>query len=408
MIPLMPKGVEHLVGIMAVALLALAPAVDARDNLMREVKFERGMGGLAVDGDHKSGMQIVSDRSCRGGKCARANRPRGKSRVELKDPTFAPLHKVVWYGWSLRVAQDTTKKRLIVSQIHHHQTHNRDKQWSKTGSFIIRRDQGQFKLKHGYQIRPRVRRDASKTLGKAEMGKWYDFVVQAKWTWRGDGFVKIWLDGKLVYDHKGSSYFDYGPRTTGPRWKAGAYGERAQAMVYVDEYRVGNDKATYADVDPAGKKPEPPKPLPELLVQDITWGETGTNHVHVQTQTPDLGADPLMQQREPKKGAVTFHSAETGEELTIHRQAPAEAPRAEGWIFYLDKPHPTDPIRMVAEPGWITGAPAIDQIVPRAEPGPEPLPVLELAPGQTATCNRPAVVLGQTDGKYLIECGRES
>jgi hypothetical protein len=274
----------------------LMSTAEARDNLMREVTFDHGMGGLAVDGDHKQGMQIVSDISCHGKKSARANRPKGKSRVELKDPAFAPLHKVVWYGWSLKVAKDATKKRLIVSQIHHYQTHNRENQWSKTGSFIIRRDQGQFKLKHGYQVRPRVRRDASKTLGKAEMGKCYDFVVQAKWTWRNDGFVKIWLDGKLVHDHKGPSYFDYGPRTTGPRWKAGAYGEREQAMVYVDEYRMGNAEASYADVDPAGEKPKPVKPPSKLRVETIAWGETGTNHVHVQTQTVDPTADPQMHQ----------------------------------------------------------------------------------------------------------------
>jgi hypothetical protein len=36
----------------------------------------------------------------------------------------------------------------------------------------------------------------------------------------------------------------------------------------------------------------------------------------------------------------------------------------------LDKPHPVDALRIKADAGWITGAPAIEEIVPRAEPEP--------------------------------------
>tara|TARA_B100000686_G_scaffold8870_1_gene8935 strand:- start:1039 stop:1959 length:921 start_codon:yes stop_codon:yes gene_type:complete len=35
------------------------------------------------------------------------------------------------------------------------------------------------------------------------LGKWKDVVVNAKWTHKKDGFFKIWINGKLSYEHKG-------------------------------------------------------------------------------------------------------------------------------------------------------------------------------------------------------------
>jgi hypothetical protein len=43
-----------------------------------------------------------------------------------------------------------------------------------------------------------------KLLDISEMnGKWNDILVNAKWTHKDDGFFKIWINGKLVFHHKG-------------------------------------------------------------------------------------------------------------------------------------------------------------------------------------------------------------
>jgi Polysaccharide lyase len=226
----------------------------ASSNLTRDVGFENGLNGLKIDGEYDPGLTITSSVSRSGGKSVKVQRPSGTNRVELSDSHSgrAPLHKTVWYGWSLRVDKNDNSGRLIVSQIHHHQGSNRDNQWSQTANFIVRHQDGKFSLKHGYQSNhPRhTRKDNYRELGEGKLGKWYDFVVQVKWTWRSDGFIKMWKDGKLVYEHHGSTYFDYGSKTQGPYWKAGAYTETRPALVYVDEYRMGNSSATYKDVAP--------------------------------------------------------------------------------------------------------------------------------------------------------------
>lgn len=373
--------------LLALATLLMFGTAHARSNLMREATFENGWAGLNKDTNTLSSVNITSSTSRRGGKSVFANRPRGTNRSEVHDRIKgrAPLHKEVWYGWSLRVdANNNGNKRLIVSQIHHHQGDNKKNQWSRTASLVVRHDSGKrkFTLKHGYQSSPRKRKDNYRDLCTANYGKWHDFVVQAKWTWRSDGYLRIWCDGRLVYEKKGSTYFDYGSKTKGPYWKAGAYTDKQPAKVYVDEYRMGNAKATYADVDPAGRDgPEPPpappepEPLPELRVVALTWGKTGDNHVGIELTTVDPDADPQLDKRAYKPGSVRFYTIDSSgvKELTIHRQDVSASGRPQGWTIFLDKPVPQEAIRIMAEAGWLTGAPAIDTTIPRwEEPAPEP------------------------------------
>lgn len=390
---------------LAFAILFVMGTAQARSNLTREVTFEsgnadNGWSGTNKDTDTMSSLSLSSP-SRRGKRSMKADRRQGTNRSEVSDRIKGrpPLHKEVWYGWSLRVDKNTNSngnRRLIVSQLHHHQAENRPNQWSQTGSFIIRHDASTntFTLKHGYQSSPKKRKDNYVTLGKTKYKQWYDFVVHAKWTWRNDGFLKIWMDGKLVYQKKGSTYFDYGSKTKGPYFKAGAYTDKRPALVYVDEYRMGNANARYADVDPAGKdEPEPPPPpppppdpdpLPELRVTGITWGKAGDNYVGIELEPVDPDADPQLGKRTYKPGSVTFFTVDSSgvKQLTIHRQDQTDEGKPVGWTFYLDKPVPQEPIRVVAEKDWIEGAPSIDILIPRwEEPGTEPATTMDAVIG---------------------------
>ena len=44
-------------------------------------------------------------------------------------------------------------------------------------------------------------------LGPLERNKWYDFVYHVHWTWRGDGFMEVWLNGRKVLDHQGPTLY---------------------------------------------------------------------------------------------------------------------------------------------------------------------------------------------------------
>jgi hypothetical protein len=91
------------------------------------------------------------------------------------------------------------------------------------------------------------------------VGKWIDFVINVKWSYNDDGFLKVWKDGVLTIDKSGGNCFndDYGPYM-----KFGIYGDlnAGQIMtVYYDELRLGDGNSSYAEVAPRGSvKPLPP------------------------------------------------------------------------------------------------------------------------------------------------------
>lgn len=84
--------------------------------------------------------------------------------------------------------------------------------------------------------------------------QWNDIVIHIKWSANTDGFVQVWLNGKLTTDVKNiiTGY------ATGNYMKLGLYEwpwENAttgtlKQVIYCDDVRIGNNLATYKDVAP--------------------------------------------------------------------------------------------------------------------------------------------------------------
>ncbi len=82
---------------------------------------------------------------------------------------------------------------------------------------------------------------------KLPLGQWNDFVYQIRWSYRADGFVNAWLNGKQIISYRGPvGYND----EIGPVFNFGLYRDRSDKtyVVYFDCYRRGN---SFRDVDPA-------------------------------------------------------------------------------------------------------------------------------------------------------------
>ena len=100
--------------------------------------------------------------------------------------------------------------------------------------------------------------DKRKVLGYYAKDKWTDFVFHVKWSPYSDGFIEAWKDGVKVFTYTGANI--YTGLTTGAYmktgiykwpWKSGSYGSTTSTrVVYIDEVRIGNSLATYADVAP--------------------------------------------------------------------------------------------------------------------------------------------------------------
>lgn len=99
----------------------------------------------------------------------------------------------------------------------------------------------------------------SVNIGSYERNKWTDFVFHVKWSSGTDGVLEVWKNGVKVVGKTGQtmpSGLSYAPyfRTGIYKWHWNT-GSKTPSLttrrtIYVDEMRVGNAYATYADVKP--------------------------------------------------------------------------------------------------------------------------------------------------------------
>jgi len=164
-----------------------------------------------------------------------------------------------------------------------------------------------------------------------------------------------------------------------------------------------------------------PQPLPALKAPWATWAELGENVVRVYIQA-EGGENPEMQRRTYREGSVRFELVD-GSPVPLDREKRAKDDHLPGWVFYLSPPFPRQPIKLIAEEGWITGLPKMELMLPFAgklpepepvpepdpepEPRPEPVPVpvpVELEGGQTATCTGRVDVVTMENGTTFVMC----
>ncbi len=114
-----------------------------------------------------------------------------------------------------------------------------------------------------------------------ETNKWFDVVMNFKYSDKSDGFWKIWVNGKQVVNRTGSNVNIWTScGTLKKRWYAQLYGtyvgiKSAGAIIY-DEVKNGDANSSYAEVSPGGRSATsgsipvtntPPKTPPRSLNQ---------------------------------------------------------------------------------------------------------------------------------------------
>lgn len=89
------------------------------------------------------------------------------------------------------------------------------------------------------------------------VGEWNDFVINVKWgyTLTQSPKFKLWVNDVLEIDDSGiNCWYD----SKGPYWKIGLYAIQDNWLtIYIDEIKVGNSSAVYADVAPSGNPSAP-------------------------------------------------------------------------------------------------------------------------------------------------------
>lgn len=159
----------------------------------------------------------------------------------------------IWYGWSVYLPGDFSGKtedlRGIFSQFHA-QKDERD---------ILRSPNLAFRYTHGDGMVSITSRSSSEPYQSSNdgveiiqasftpiYGGWNDFIVQVKWTWTENGFLRIWFNENLIVDYQGPTAYN---DELGPYFRCGLYQDMSELVYvnYCDEYRRGY---SYNSVNP--------------------------------------------------------------------------------------------------------------------------------------------------------------
>jgi hypothetical protein len=97
-------------------------------------------------------------------------------------------------------------------------------------------------------------------LGAFDKDQWHAYVMHIKHSSGSDGLIEIWKDGKQILNRTGANMYALGGEITKPNVKMGIYksdwnGSGTTAtnirVLYLDDIKIGNEYATYADMAPA-------------------------------------------------------------------------------------------------------------------------------------------------------------
>jgi len=90
----------------------------------------------------------------------------------------------------------------------------------------------------------KVNRDNKKSIDRrtlylsevVEKNRWYEFVVDVRWTHEDDGYFDIWIEGKKVVEYRGGTAYN---DCIGPYFKMGIYRDDTPKtfVIYHDDYK---------------------------------------------------------------------------------------------------------------------------------------------------------------------------
>jgi hypothetical protein len=172
-----------------------------------------------------------------------------------------------WYGFSVYLPKDWRDEIFdIVMQIHNHPDPG---EGPKSPIMTLETAGDSWKVNDRWdkeKISKPAKNGAGGTItsnllwtGPYETEKWTDWVFHVKWSLDDDGLVEVWKDGVKVVTHNGPNcynddkdfYFKMGVYK--PAYRVTAPPQR---VIFHDEVRIGNEKATYQDVAPGGLSPK--------------------------------------------------------------------------------------------------------------------------------------------------------
>ena len=186
-------------------------------------------------------------------------------RCELQVNDVGEIGGEYWYGFSTMIPADwraDAKAGEVVAQWKGRPDEELGESSTRSPSLALRVAGENWRVTVQADPNPLTRESGtprkSVWRGKITRDAWTDWVFRVRWSYRSNGRVEVWKDGKRVrvfrgpnaYNDKGKIYFKIGIYK--PSWNDPAVPSDVNVRrIYHDEIRIGGATAKYEDVAPA-------------------------------------------------------------------------------------------------------------------------------------------------------------
>jgi len=239
--------------------------------LLFEGDFETGdLSGWSISGNSPT----ASSEHTRAGRYAmKTTLDRYKDKVSYRTEVSGPSAKLggeYWYGFSIYLPKSYVPDKIweIVAQWHGVPDFDIEENW-RNPVMALSTTAGRWSLRNRADAKPNTFAHGKKSytatnnydLGPYQTGKWTDWVIHVKWSYKDDGLLEVWKDGTKVITQTGPNAFN---DKHGPYFKMGLYkgwknpktpcDAVSRRVLYHDEFRLASAPATYKDVAPASRR----------------------------------------------------------------------------------------------------------------------------------------------------------
>ncbi|PSR53871.1 hypothetical protein AHMF7605_10260 [Adhaeribacter arboris] len=279
---------------------------EGRNNLLAEAKFEPTLSSYFNKQIFTSfGFAINSDFVRSGSKAAKFEMRSSDSQIRSEILLPYETNSNRWYGNSLYLPSNAWENDYnpegwdIISQWHAVEDKGEAARLPPL-SLVVSKGRLNFVI---YWATKSINTNSTISgkkvfdLGPLEKDKWLDMVYHMNFSHQSDGVLEVWKNGVKVVDYKGPNCYndnDY------PYFKTGIYKRRwykvTKRVIYIDEVRAGNEKATYNDVVPSGAVTPPTNPNPPT---DTTGTENPTTGEPITLTLINANTDQPLQKLTP-------------------------------------------------------------------------------------------------------------
>lgn len=237
------------------------PVISATSATLFSSSFDNGFSGWDLQVCCKSSAQIVTSPTNANERVAKFTLRKDDSerRAEMKQDPI-PANSERWYGFRVFVPLEHKKDPSydVITQWAGRPDFDQGENWRIPVLALVTVNDRLTIGNHWDARRVTPARDGEKEkwdLGPVEKGVWTDWVFHAKWSYRSDGLLEVWRNGKLVVKKTGPNTYN---DKTGPFIKMGIYKPQWQAnperstttqrVIYIDDVKIGDASASYQTV----------------------------------------------------------------------------------------------------------------------------------------------------------------